>query len=59
MHGSLERAAPIGIIALLLLSGCGGAGPSAVALPDDARAIGVAPDFAGTLWETTGSHPWR
>jgi hypothetical protein len=45
--------------ALLAAAGCGGAQPTAVPLPDTARGIAVAPDFAGTLWETTGSQPWR
>jgi hypothetical protein len=28
-------------------------------LPDSATALGVAPDFAGTLWEMTGHRAWR
>jgi len=50
----------VGAAALLLAAtGCGGAQPTAVPLPDTASGLAVAPDFAGTLWETTGSHPWR
>src|SRR6478735_3308255 len=29
------------------------------ALPAAVRALAVAPDFAGTLWETTGAAAWR
>jgi hypothetical protein len=47
-------------VLLLSLAGCSdGAQPTAVALPAAARALAVAPDFAGTLWETTGRRAWR
>ena len=38
-------------------AGCGG-GPSAESMPGDARALAVAPDFAGTLWAAPG-RPYR
>lgn len=48
-------------LALLVIAaaGCGGASPSAVRLPAQAEALGVAPDFSATLWVTTGGRPWR
>ena len=59
MHLRLEWTVVGAALALLAAGGCGGADPTAVPLPDTARGLAVAPDFAGTLWETTGSHPWR
>jgi hypothetical protein len=59
MHPRLEWTVVGAVVVLLAAQGCGGAQPTAVPLPDTARGIAVAPDFAGTLWETTGSHPWR
>src|SRR4051794_19912185 len=53
------RALPAAVL-LLSLAGCSdGAQPTAVALPEAAQALAVAPDFAGTLWETTGRRAWR
>lgn len=40
-------------------AGCSGANPSALPAPAAARALAVAPDFAGTLWETTGGKAYR
>jgi hypothetical protein len=49
------------LVAVLAVAatGCSGARPSVVSLPRPARALGVAPDFAGTIWEMTGGRPWR
>jgi hypothetical protein len=59
MHPRLEWTVVGAAVALIAAAGCGGAQPTAVPLPDTASGIAVAPDFAGTLWEATGSHPWR
>src|SRR4029079_4190861 len=50
----LEWTLPLLAMLAVAATGCGGADPSVVALPEAARALGVAPDFAGTIWETTG-----
>jgi hypothetical protein len=42
-----------------LAAACSGAQPSALPAPAAARALAVAPDFAGTLWETTGGKAYR
>jgi hypothetical protein len=55
----LEQTLPFALLGLAVAAGCGGAGPSALALPSPARGIAIAPDFAGTIWETTGDRPWR
>jgi len=52
-------ALPAAVLALSLAGCSDGAQPTAVALPAAARALAVAPDFAGTLWETTGRRAWR
>src|SRR4051794_7074944 len=53
------RALPAAVL-LLSLAGCSdGAQPTAVALPEAGQALAVAPDFARTLWETTGRRAWR
>src|SRR4051812_30430316 len=60
MQLRLEWTALTAAVLLLSLAGCSdGAQPTAVALPEAARALAVAPDFAGTLWETTGRRAWR
>jgi hypothetical protein len=59
MHPRLEWTLPLLAVLAVAATGCGGADPSVVALPEAARALGVAPDFAGTIWETTGARPWR
>ena len=60
MQLRLEWTALPAAVLLLSLAGCSdGAQPTAVALPAAARALAVAPDFAGTLWETTGAAAWR
>jgi hypothetical protein len=40
-------------------AGCSGATPSALPVPAVARSLAVAPDFAGTIWETTGGKAYR
>ena len=59
MHPRLEWTVVGAAVALVAAAGCGGAQPTAVPLPDTASGFAVAPDFAGTLWEATGTHPWR
>ena len=45
-------------VVVAVTAGCGG-GPSAEQMPGDARALAVAPDFAGTLWEAIGADAYR
>jgi hypothetical protein len=59
MASRLEKTVPVVLLLVGVAGGCGGASPSQFALPEPARGIAVAPDFAGTLWETTGDRPWR
>lgn len=59
MHFRLEWITLPTAALLIPLAGCGGADPTAVALPGVAKAVAVAPDYAGTLWETTGGLAWR
>jgi photosystem II stability/assembly factor-like uncharacterized protein len=58
----------VGAVVVMLAGGCGGASPSALPMPPGARAIAVAPDFAGTIWAPTsrgdfrsqdGGHSWQ
>lgn len=59
MERPLEwRLATLALVSLLL-AGCSGARASTEPLPDTAKALAIAPDFAGTLWETTGHRAWR
>ena len=46
-------------VLLAACAGCGQAGEPAVGLPAAARAIAVAPDYAGTVWIATGSRLYR
>ena len=55
----LEKTVPLALLLMAIAAGCAGADPSATPLPAPARALAVAPDFAGTIWETTGDRPWR
>jgi hypothetical protein len=59
MGAWLEKTVPLALLVAAASTGCGGADPSAVRLPAPAQALAVAPDFAGTLWETTGDRAWR
>ncbi|MDX6521004.1 MAG: hypothetical protein QOJ31_1262 [Gaiellales bacterium] len=59
MGAWLEKTVPLALLLAVAGTGCAGADPSAVRLPAPAQALAVAPDFAGTLWETTGDRAWR
>jgi photosystem II stability/assembly factor-like uncharacterized protein len=59
MWALLEKTVPIALLLAVAGTSCSGADPSAVRLPAPAQALAVAPDFAGTLWETTGDRAWR
>ena len=56
MRKTLELLAVAAVVAVT--AGCGG-GPSAESMPGDARALAVAPDFAGTLWAALGADAYR
>ena len=56
MRKTLELLAVAAVV--LLTAGCGGE-PSAESMPGDARALAVAPDFAGTLWAAVGPDAYR
>ncbi|MGZ4480871.1 MAG: WD40/YVTN/BNR-like repeat-containing protein [Gaiellales bacterium] len=45
-------------IVTIVATGCG-ASERPVALPAHARALAVAPDFAGTIWDVTGARAYR
>jgi photosystem II stability/assembly factor-like uncharacterized protein len=59
MRSPLERWLVALAVTATLAAGCSGADPSSEAMPDAARALAIAPDFAGTLWEATGTTAWR
>jgi hypothetical protein len=59
MTSRLEKTVSLVLPVMCVAAGCGGASPSSLAMPSPARAIAIAPDFAGTIWETTGERPWR
>jgi len=59
MRSPLERWLVALAVTAALVSGCSGASPSSEPIPESARSLAVAPDFAGTLWEATGSTAWR
>lgn len=44
---------------VVLLPGCGSAAQPSVRMPAGARALAVAPDFAGTIWAPTGREAFR
>ena len=59
MWRSLIRSLLVLVVVSSAAAGCSGASPSALPSPAAARALAVAPDFAGTLWEATGGRAYR
>jgi photosystem II stability/assembly factor-like uncharacterized protein len=53
---TLELLAVVSVV--VVTAGCGG-GASSEQMPGDARALAVAPDFAGTLWAALGPNAYR
>ena len=43
----------------VLATACGQASEPSVAIPARATALAIAPDYAGTIWATAGSHVYR
>jgi photosystem II stability/assembly factor-like uncharacterized protein len=59
-HRAAHSLPAIAVAALALLSAaCGGTSPSALPMPAGARALAVAPDFAGTLWAPANGRDYR
>jgi hypothetical protein len=54
MSRSLIRSLLALVVVSSAAAGCSGAQPSSLSAPAVARALAVAPDFAGTIWVTTG-----
>ena len=59
MSRSLIRSLLALVVVSSAAAGCSGAQPSACRAPAVARALAVAPDFAGTIWVTTGGKAYR
>ena len=55
----VERKSVFVAIFAVLVTACGQAGEASVDIPARATALAIAPDYAGTIWETAGSHIYR
>lgn len=59
MREMVERKSVVAAILAVLASACGQAAEPPVAIPARATALAIAPDYAGTIWATSGSHVYR
>ena len=59
MREMVERKSVVVAILAVLASACGQAAEPPVAIPARATALAIAPDYAGTIWATSGSHVYR
>jgi photosystem II stability/assembly factor-like uncharacterized protein len=59
MREMVERKSVFVVILAVLGSACGQAREAPVAIPARATALAIAPDYAGTIWATAGSHVYR
>jgi photosystem II stability/assembly factor-like uncharacterized protein len=59
MREMVERKSVFVAIFAVLATACGQASEPSVAIPDRATALAIAPDYAGTIWATAGSHVLR
>ena len=59
MREMVERKSAFVAIFAVLATACGQASEPSVAIPDRATALAIAPDYAGTIWATAGSHVYR
>jgi photosystem II stability/assembly factor-like uncharacterized protein len=55
----VERKSVVVAILAVLASACGQAAEPPVTIPARATALAIAPDYAGTIWATAGSHVYR
>ena len=59
MREMVERKSVFVAIFAVLATACGQASEPSVAIPARATALAIAPDYAGTIWATAGSHVYR
>jgi hypothetical protein len=59
MREMVEWKSAVVAILAVLASACGQASEPPVAIPARATALAIAPDYAGTIWATAGSHVYR
>lgn len=59
MREMVERKSAFVAIFAVLATACGQASEPSVAIPARATALAIAPDYAGTIWATAGSHVYR
>src|SRR6478672_3113984 len=59
MRELLDRKSVFVAISAVFLTACGQAGEPSVDIPARATALAIAPDYAGTIWATAGSHVFR
>jgi photosystem II stability/assembly factor-like uncharacterized protein len=59
MREMVERKSVFIAILAVLATACGQANEPSVAIPARATALAIAPDYAGTIWATAGSHIYR
>jgi photosystem II stability/assembly factor-like uncharacterized protein len=59
MREMVERKSVFVAILAVLASACGQASEPPVAIPARATALAIAPDYAGTIWATSGSRVYR
>jgi photosystem II stability/assembly factor-like uncharacterized protein len=59
MREMVERKSVFVAIFAVLATACGQASEPSVAIPARATALAIAPDYAGTIWETAGSRVFR
>jgi photosystem II stability/assembly factor-like uncharacterized protein len=59
MREMVERKSVVVAIFAVLATACGQASEPPVEIPARATALAIAPDYAGTIWETAGAHVYR
>ena len=59
MREMVERKSVFVAIFAVLATACGQASEPSVDIPAGATALAIAPDYAGTIWETAGAHVYR
>jgi photosystem II stability/assembly factor-like uncharacterized protein len=59
MREMVERKSVFVAIFAVLATACGQASEPSVTIPARATALAIAPDYAGTIWETAGAHIYR
>jgi photosystem II stability/assembly factor-like uncharacterized protein len=59
MREMVERKSVVVALFAVLATACGQASEAPVGIPARATALAIAPDYAGTIWETAGTHVYR